>query len=127
MYRYYLRESCSQFDSLPLTSLTISPQAVVGLKLDSEHEDTCVATIELRGERADSGALQAATEDALRAALGQGLKSFKADFPDAMACVEVSKAAHPDRVVFAKVWKNFKGAILTKELKKQAEALLARP
>jgi hypothetical protein len=25
MYRYTLRESCSQFDSLPLTSLTISP------------------------------------------------------------------------------------------------------
>ena len=25
MYRYILRESCSQFDSLPLTSLTISP------------------------------------------------------------------------------------------------------
>jgi hypothetical protein len=25
MYRYMLRESCSQFDSLPLTSLTISP------------------------------------------------------------------------------------------------------
>ena len=24
MYRYILRESCSQFDSLPLTSLTIS-------------------------------------------------------------------------------------------------------
>jgi hypothetical protein len=23
MYRYILRESCSQFDSLPLTSLTI--------------------------------------------------------------------------------------------------------
>ena len=26
MYRYILRESCSQFDSLPLTSLTISPR-----------------------------------------------------------------------------------------------------
>ena len=25
MYRYILRESCSQFDSLPLTSLTILP------------------------------------------------------------------------------------------------------
>jgi hypothetical protein len=25
IYRYILRESCSQFDSLPLTSLTISP------------------------------------------------------------------------------------------------------
>ena len=28
MYRYMLRESCSQFDSLPLTSLTISPRRV---------------------------------------------------------------------------------------------------
>ena len=26
MYRYILRESCSQFDSLPLTSFTISPR-----------------------------------------------------------------------------------------------------
>jgi hypothetical protein len=25
VYRYFLRESCSQFDSLPLTSLTTSP------------------------------------------------------------------------------------------------------
>jgi hexosaminidase len=28
MYRYILRESCSQFDSLPLTSLTISPSTL---------------------------------------------------------------------------------------------------
>ena len=27
MYRYILRESCSQFDSLPLTSLTIPPSS----------------------------------------------------------------------------------------------------
>ena len=33
MYRYISRESCSQFDSLPLTSLTISPQRSV----DSAH------------------------------------------------------------------------------------------
>ena len=30
MYRYSLRESCSQFDSLPLTSLTIPPTRKVG-------------------------------------------------------------------------------------------------
>jgi hypothetical protein len=29
MYRYIVRESCSQFDSLPLTSLTIPPVALV--------------------------------------------------------------------------------------------------
>ena len=29
MYRYILRESCSQFDSLPLTSLTIPPTRLV--------------------------------------------------------------------------------------------------
>ena len=101
--------------------------AVVGLKLDSEHEDTCIATIELHGERADSSARRGAIETAIRVALGKGLASFKTDFPDAMARVEVSKAAHPDRVLFAKVHKNFKGAILTKELKKQAEELLALP
>ena len=32
-YRYILRESCSQFDSLPLTSLTISPSS------DDDHSD----------------------------------------------------------------------------------------
>ena len=34
MYRYILRESCSQFDSLPLTSLTRSPR-IVGLQSDA--------------------------------------------------------------------------------------------
>ena len=29
MYRYILRESCSQFDSLPLISLTTSPPSIV--------------------------------------------------------------------------------------------------
>ena len=33
MYRYILRESCSQFDSLPLTSLTISPHVFFYLPL----------------------------------------------------------------------------------------------
>ena len=36
MYRYILRESCSQFDSLPLTYLTIPPTRLV-----SPHEQRC--------------------------------------------------------------------------------------
>jgi hypothetical protein len=42
MYRYIPRESCSQFDSLPLTSLTISPSP--GARCSEALKDTCRTT-----------------------------------------------------------------------------------
>jgi hypothetical protein len=36
-YRYILRESCSQFDSLPLTSLTISPGRPIRIAMESSR------------------------------------------------------------------------------------------
>ena len=41
MYRYILRESCSQFDSLPLTSLTTTLTAL-GDELEGLHVDCCL-------------------------------------------------------------------------------------
>ena len=104
--------------------------AVVGLKIDSEHEDTCIATIELHhaveeeaGEEAK--AAHAARRETISDALITGIKTYRRDHAE-MSAVEVSKASKPDHVVFATVHKNFKGAILTKALKKQAEELLAK-
>jgi long-chain acyl-CoA synthetase len=71
--------------------------AVVGLRLESEHEDTCCVTIDLGS--ADS--------DDLRARIRELLDS---------ASAELSKAARPGRLRFGPVPRNFKGAILVNDL-----------
>ena len=78
--------------------------AVVGLKLQSEHEDDCVATIELVGERAQSK----------QAEIAETIKAH--------AKKNCTKGAVPDHVRFAPVPKSFKGAILYNDLKKDAQA-----
>eukprot|EP00946_MAST-07B_sp_MAST-7B-sp1_P005403 g5403.t1 len=86
--------------------------AVVGLKVNSEHEDDCCVTIELSGE---PGAVSQKYLDELAA-------SFLAQ-----ACAKeggVSKGAKPSHVRFASIPRNFKGAILVKELRRQWEAEL---
>lgn len=80
---------------------------VVGLRLKSEHDDDCCVTIELFEQgpsvRAyDGGA--SALKTAIRAKFLSGAKQ---------AC---SKGAAPDRLRFGAVSRNFKGAVLTKEL-----------
>jgi hypothetical protein len=81
--------------------------AVVGLRLASEHDDDCCVTLELCAEgpavRAYGGGARA-LQAALRARFLSGAKS---------AC---SKGAAPDRLRFGAVARNFKGAVLTKEL-----------
>jgi acyl-CoA synthetase (AMP-forming)/AMP-acid ligase II len=86
--------------SLPKTAIDI---AVVGLNLDSEHEDSCCAIIEL-----DSTVPETKREEMS--------KSFIAE-----ARMAVSKGAKPDYILFAKVPRNFKGAFMVKE----AEILFA--
>jgi len=81
--------------------------AVVGLKIDSEHEDSCCVTLELVDEEAK----------AMRATLKDSFIS--------KARVEVSKGARPDYLRFAKIPRNFKGAILVPELKSEYEVYLA--
>ena len=74
--------------------------AVVGLRLKSEHEDECCVTIEL------SDAIdEAEVESSFMEKVGK----------------HASKGARPDMVRFAKIGKNFKGAVLTKELKQDCE------
>jgi acyl-CoA synthetase (AMP-forming)/AMP-acid ligase II len=72
--------------------------AVVGLRLQSEHEDSCCVTIELKDEAA--GAESRLEDDFIKKAAA------------------VSKGARPDYVRFAPIPRNFKGAILYPELKK---------
>ena len=92
--------------------------AVVGLRLESEHEDTCCATVELRG--AAAALAPAADEASEGAAVAALLGAAKA----AVASGAISKGSKPDRIRFAPIPKNFKGAVLTPDLV-QAWKLLA--
>ena len=77
--------------------------AVVGLKLQSEHEDACCVTIECDVE-----------EESERNELGRIFLE--------RACSSsggVSKGAKPNNVRFGKIPKNFKGAILVPVLKRE--------
>jgi acyl-CoA synthetase (AMP-forming)/AMP-acid ligase II len=82
--------------------------AVVGLKIESEHEDACCVTIEFKDPSA--GALQ---------------KTLNENFIDqARKCV--SKGARPDYLRFAEIPRNFKGALLIQELKRNFKAFLLK-
>jgi len=74
--------------------------AVVGLQLDSEHEDTCCATMQLKTQLPDSK-----------------INLIKNQFIS-LAKKNVSKGAVPDYFRFGDISKNFKGAVLVSELKK---------
>jgi acyl-CoA synthetase (AMP-forming)/AMP-acid ligase II len=73
--------------------------AVVGLLITSEHEDDCCVTIELASDEA--GAKQDEME---RTFLEEARRT-------------VSKGSRPDRLRFAAIPRNFKGAVLVPELK----------
>jgi acyl-CoA synthetase (AMP-forming)/AMP-acid ligase II len=72
--------------------------AVVGLKVESEHEDSCCVTVEIRSEQAK-----------------EKMEEIEKTFKD-LASRHVSKGAKPDYVRFAQIPRNFKGEILVKEL-----------
>jgi hypothetical protein len=73
--------------------------AVVGLRVDSEHEDSCCVTIDLSGK-----------------AIGRQ-QELEAGFQE-RAGKKVSKGARPDYLRFGKIPVSFKGAVLYPELKK---------
>ncbi len=83
---------------LPADSFDV---AVVGLLVESEHEDECCVTIELASPRA-----QAKREEIEQTFLTE-------------AAGAVSKGARPDRLRFGAIPRNFKGAILVRDLKSQ--------
>ncbi|MFC2051594.1 AMP-binding protein [Chloroflexota bacterium] len=72
--------------------------AVVGLRLESEHEDSCCVTIEL-------------SEDAMYVE-----SQLKASFIEKAAKM-ISKGARPDYVRFGRIPRSFKGGILYPQLK----------
>ncbi len=73
--------------------------AVVGLRLESEHEDCCCVTIELSEGTTDINT------------------QLERDFIE-KARQKVSKGARPDYIRFALIPRNFKGAVLYPQLKK---------
>ena len=75
--------------------------AVVGLRLESEHEDSCCVTIELSKEVKD-------IESQLQAHF------------IATASPKVSKGARPDYIRFAPIPLNFKGTVLYPQLKQES-------
>ena len=87
-----------------IDSYQLSPKAfqlaVVGLRLESEHEDSCCVTVELLND------VNGANRQRLES-------SFLKD-----ARKSVSKSAKPDRLRFAKIPRNFKGAVLYPQLKR---------
>jgi acyl-CoA synthetase (AMP-forming)/AMP-acid ligase II len=85
----------SNYYQLPKDSFDI---AIVGLKVDSEHEDSCCVTIEIKNEQAQNK-------------MAEIRKTFKN-----LAAQHVSKGAKPDYVRFAQIPRNFKGVILVKEI-----------
>ena len=79
--------------------------AVVGLRLESEHDDSCCVTIEL-----DESA--------------RGIqKELEARFIE-VASKKVSKGARPHYVRFARIPVSFKGAILYPEMQREFLKLL---
>ena len=79
--------------------------AVIGLRIHSEHEDSCCVTIELSEEAAQREA------------------ELKARFID-VSVKRVSKGSRPDYVRFARIPVSFKGATLMPQLKRDFEEFL---
>ena len=83
--------------------------AVVGLRLESEHDDSCCVTIELSKEAANVEA------------------QLKAEFIKKASTV-VSKGARPNYLRFGQIPRNFKGAVIYPQLKQDfLDSLKHRP
>lgn len=92
-----LAQALSEELHLPVEQFKL---AVVGLNIDSEHEDSCCVTIELDEKSAVRE--EELTRDFLAAATRA-----------------VPKGSRPDYLRFGKIPRNFKGAILYPQLKKE--------
>ena len=81
--------------------------SVIGMRVESEHEDACCVTIELSGEAAAKGA------------------QVERDFLK-LAKKGVSKGAKPDHVRLASLPRNFKGVVKLPDLKEAWSAVLKK-
>ncbi|MFH1639658.1 MAG: AMP-binding protein, partial [Chloroflexota bacterium] len=107
--KYAYEQIAQELSKVMVRDFAFKPEqfrlAVVGLRLESEHEDTCCVTIELAEESA-------------------GIKTrLEADFV-ATACRTVSKGSRPHYIRFAKIPLSFKGAVLYPQLKQDFLSLL---
>lgn len=83
--------------------------AVVGMRLSSEHDDECLARVEL------SPSLPHDVK-----------KKIQEDFARASHAADIPKAYKPLHVSFGEIPRNFKGALLVADLKKLWKAILPR-
>eukprot|EP00927_Polykrikos_kofoidii_P050450 TRINITY_DN44366_c0_g1_i1.p1 TRINITY_DN44366_c0_g1~~TRINITY_DN44366_c0_g1_i1.p1 ORF type:complete len:621 (-),score=96.03 TRINITY_DN44366_c0_g1_i1:96-1958(-) len=81
--------------------------AVVGLRLSSEHEDDCIATIELISPQAQA-------------------QRTKIETTFMTQCKGLKKSNKPDHIRFATIPRNFKGACEVKVLKKDCHAVFGK-
>jgi len=101
---YAYAQVAEELTKFIIDSYQLSPKAfqlaVVGIRLESEHEDSCCVAVELFND--------------INGANRQRLESnFLKD-----ARKSVSKGAKPDRLCFTKIPRNFKGVILYPQLKR---------
>lgn len=93
-----------------MEDFNLSPEqfklAVIGLRIKSEHEDSCCVTIELDEE------------------IAQREEELKSTFIE-KASGKVSKGSSPDYVRIARIPLSFKGAILIPQLKQDFEKYLS--
>ncbi len=101
---YSYAQVAEELTKFVVDSYQLSPDtfelAVVGIRLESEHEDSCCVTIELLDD----------PNGAIRQQLGSNFLE--------QARKSVSKGAKPDRLRFARIPRNFKGTILYPQLKR---------
>ncbi len=109
---YAYDQVAGELSRVLVTDFQLEPEqfklTVVGLRLESEHEDSCCVTIELNREVED-------IQPRLRA------------YFIATASGKVSKGARPDYIRFAPIPLNFKGAVLYPRLKQDFLDSLKQP
>ena len=101
---YAYEQVAAELSRFLVEHFDLSPEqfqlAVVGLRLESEHEDSCCVTIELGKDAADKKS------------------RLRTDFIE-KAARTVSKGARPDYLRFGRIPRSFKGEILYRQLKQE--------
>ena len=106
---YAYEQINSELKAFVVSSFRLPPEqvevAVIGLRVESEHEDACCVTIELSGEALER---RAEVEENFLVRAKKG----------------VSKGAKPDHVRFAPLPRNFKGVVKVPDLKEEWTKIL---
>ena len=107
---YAYEQINAELQSFIASSFGVAPElvevAVIGMRVESEHEDSCCVTVELLGAAAEK---RAEIEESFLKLAKKG----------------VSKGAKPDHVRFAPLPRNFKGVVKVPDLKTEWAKVVA--